>query len=167
MLLSMGFESLCMHLLIASKQCSLVPTPRVPRLGTTPTASAAVLRTLTEEQNPAGTGRCLAEPVSIGTAAQTLTGQCLCLPLSGYWKHTYQGMEPFNVYLPGPLNSFEAWFTNEALTATEITLESISSQLWWLIPVDSCILRYLWIMQMCFILQSMCQTVTVPIYCAS
>lgn len=46
---------------------------------------------------------CLAESVVIGTAVQALTSQCLCLPLSGYRKHTYQGMEPFNIYIPGPL----------------------------------------------------------------
>lgn len=37
------------------------------------------------------------------SVAETLTAQCLCWPLSGCRKHTYKGMEPFNIYIPGPL----------------------------------------------------------------
>lgn len=153
-LLSMGFESLCVHPWLLTDSAAWCLCLMLPDLVTC-SALAAVLWTLIEKQNPTRTWGMLSRAsrhwsLSLFT---TFWLQEAHISRNGVLQHIHIWTT----------HSFEAWF--DALTATEITLESISSQWWWLTPVDSFILRYLCIMQMCFILQSMCQIIAT--YCAS
>lgn len=91
--------------LIANRQCSLVPMPHAPRLGDMLCLSSCALDPHREAESNKNLGDAQQSLSSLEhcSIAQTLTGHCLCLPLSGYRKHTYQGMESFSIYIFEPL----------------------------------------------------------------